>query len=59
MTYKVKEYPGLDSFHPGIQYLISSVCQIWVVNYKFNQNVEFNIHFFTLPFTFKIKVLKN
>jgi hypothetical protein len=31
MTYKVKEYPGLDSCHPGTQYLISSVCQICVV----------------------------
>ncbi len=45
-----------DTFYPGFQYLISSVCQIWVMNIKFNQNVEFNIHFFKLLFVFKAKV---
>jgi hypothetical protein len=48
--------PGLDSLRPGIQYLISSVCQNWVMNFKFNRNVEFNIHFLTLLFVFKTNI---
>jgi hypothetical protein len=45
--------PGLESFHPGIQYLISSVCLICVVNLNINQNASFNIHIFTLLFVFE------
>jgi hypothetical protein len=48
--------PGLDSFHSGIQYLISSVSQICVVKLNINQNISFNIHFFTFLFVFMAKI---
>jgi hypothetical protein len=48
--------PGLDSFRYGLQYLVSSVCQICVVNLNVKKNWAFNIHFFTLLFVFKAKV---
>jgi hypothetical protein len=46
-------FPGLESFRPVIQYFVCSVCQICVRNFKFNQNVEFNIHFLAHPFGMK------
>ena len=48
--------PGLDSFHPGIQYLISAVCQICVVKLNINKNVAFNIHLFALLIVLKTKI---
>jgi hypothetical protein len=48
--------PGLDSFHPEIQYLISSGCQKCVVKSNDSQNASFYIHFFTLSFVFESKI---
>jgi hypothetical protein len=56
MINKVLVCPGLDSFHPGSQYLVSFVCQIGVVKLNFDQNISFNIHFFTLLIVFKAKI---
>jgi hypothetical protein len=50
------ECPGIESFHPGFQYLVSTVCQLCVVKNKFNENVAFNVHFCTLSFYFNSNI---
>jgi hypothetical protein len=56
MIINVLKRPGLESFHPGFQYLVSFVYQICVVKSNVNLNVAFNIRFFTLIFVFNAKI---